>query len=117
MTVRRVILKQGESKILTLTVTDEAGALVNLTAAVLTLGVKQSAKDPAFIFQKADGVFDKTAAASGVVKVPLSATDTNQPEGEYIGELKAEWASSPVTIEKTVNFYIQIRQAVIPAAP
>lgn len=117
MTTRRVILKQGESKILTLTVTDELGALVNLSAATLTLGVKESAKDLLYAIQKADGVFDKVSAASGVVKVPLSATDTNLPEGDYIGELKAEWASSPVTIEKTINFYIQVRQAVIPVAP
>jgi hypothetical protein len=111
----KVIMKQGEAKVVTLTVTDEAGALVNLSAATLTLGVKAHASDLLFVIQKANTDFDKTAAASGVVKVPLTATDTNLAPGDYVGELKAEWASSPVVIEKTINFYLQIRQAVIPA--
>ena len=113
----KVIVKQGEAKVLTLTVTDEAGALVNLSSATLTLGVKDNASDLLFVIQKLDAAFDKASAASGVVKVPLTAADTNQAEGDYVGELKAEWASNPVVIEKTVNFYLQIRQAVIPVTP
>jgi len=119
MTTRQVVLKQGESKVVTLTIRDEAGALVDVSAATLTLGVKRSALDVLYAFQKADTDFNKANADDGVVTVPFLEVDTNQPEGGYIGELKAAWGGNPPTIEKSMNFYIQIRQAVIPyvAAP
>jgi hypothetical protein len=44
------------------------------------------------------------------VSFVLSATDTNQTEAKYTGELKCAWAG-PV-IKKSQDFFLQIIQAV-----
>ena len=111
----RVILKQGEAKTLTLTVTDQSGAAINLSAATLTLGVKKAKSDTTYALTKADAAFGKAQAALGIVTVALAATDTNLAEGIYIGELKCSWSAGAV-IEKSADFYLQIKGAVIPPA-
>lgn len=107
----KIILKQGEAKTLTLTVIDQNGAAVDLSGATLLLGVKKDKADAAYTFSKLDAAFTKTLAAQGVVTVDLTATDTNQPEATYIGELRCAWGGGAVT-EKSADFYIQIRRAV-----
>jgi hypothetical protein len=106
----KIVIKQGEAKVLTFTVTDGNGAAVNLSAAALLLGIKKAKSDAVYAFSKVDGDFDKSNAASGIVLVNLTATDTNQPEGTYVGELRCSWAG-PV-IEKSADFYLGIKKAV-----
>lgn len=107
----KIILKQGEAKTLTLTVTDQSGVAVDLSGATLLLGVKKDKGEVAYIVSKLDAAFTKTLAELGVVTVNLSATDTNQPEGTYTGELRCAWGDGAVT-EKSADFYLQIRRAV-----
>ena len=111
----KVTIKQGEAKTLTLTVTDQSGAAINLSAATLTLGVKKAKSDTAYAITKADAAFGKTQAALGIVTVPLTAIETTLAEGTYVGELKCSWSAGAV-IEKSADFYLQIKGAVIPPA-
>jgi hypothetical protein len=106
----KLTLKQGEAKTITFTVKDAAGVVVNLSAATLTLGIKKLKTDAAYAISKADTDFSKTLASSGIVSVNLTGTDTNQPEGTYVGELKCAW-TGPV-VKKSDDFFLQVKQAV-----
>jgi len=105
-------LKQGEAKTLTITVKDSDGVAVDLSAATLLLGVKKSKADPEYAFSKEDDDFDKEQAASGIVSVNLTAEETDQEAGKYIGELQCSWTGPPAVIDKSADFYLQIREAV-----
>ena len=106
----KIILKQGEAKTLAITVKNNYGAAVDLSAATLFLGVKKDKSEADYTFSKADQEFDKSQAANGIVSVSLSAEDTDQPEATYIGELKCAW-TGPV-IKKSEDFFLQIKRAV-----
>jgi hypothetical protein len=106
----RIVIKQGEAKTVTFTVTDTDGEPVDLAAATLFLGIKKDKSDTAYTFSHEDADFDKTQAADGLVAVALTAEDTNQEEGPYVGELKCSWAG-PV-IKKSEDFFLQIKRAV-----
>ena len=108
--MEKMVIKQGEAKTITFTVKDALGTGVNLTGAALLLGVKKDKADTEYTFAKTDPAFDKSQAASGIVKVDLTAADTNQPEATYIGELRFSWAG-PV-IKKSDDFFLQIKRAV-----
>ena len=105
-----ITLKQGEAKTIRFTVTD-AGGVVNLVGTTLTFGVKKNKSDAVYVIEKADAVFGKVLAATGIVTVPLLATDTNQPQGEYVGELKIFFVAT--NIDKSSDITIIIEQAVI----
>jgi hypothetical protein len=107
-----IVLKQGEAKTLTITVKDNEGAAVDLSTATLFLGVKKSRSDAAYTFSKDDVDFDKSQAANGLVSVNLTATDTDQEAAKYLGELKCSWTGPPAVIDKSADFYIQIKEAV-----
>ena len=106
----KLIFKQGEAKTITFSVKDAAGVAVDLSAATLLLGVKKDKSEEDYVFSHEDADFDKTQAASGIVAVDLSAEDTDQPEGTYVGELKCEWAGP--AIKKSEDFFFQIKRAV-----
>ena len=110
----KLAMKQGEAKTITFTVKDAAGVVVDLSAAILTLGFKKDKADTAYALAKATAAFGKTLASTGVVTVNLTETDTNLAEGTYVGELKCAW-TGPV-INKSCDFYLQIKSAVIPVA-
>ena len=107
-----IILKQGEAKTLAIAVKDSDGAVVDLSAATLLLGVKKSRSDAEYAFSKEDDDFTKTQAAQGIVSVNLTAEETDQEAGKYIGELKCSWTGPPAVIDKSADFYLQIREAV-----
>jgi hypothetical protein len=106
----KITLKSGEAKTITFTVNDAQGAGLDLSGADLLLGVKKDKSDTDYTFSKADQEFDKSQAASGIVSVNLTATDTNQPESIYIGELRCAWVG-PV-IKKSDDFFLQVKKAV-----
>lgn len=108
-------LKQGEAKTLLITVLDADGVAVNLSAATLTMGFKVTKADVAYVIEKDDADFDKTLAASGIVSVDFTETDTDQAVATYIGELKASWTGGAV-INKSADIKLKIKEAVIPAA-
>lgn len=106
-------IKQGEQKNLILTVKDAQGQLVDLSTATLFLGFKAKKTDTSYAIEKSDLAFVKTNAASGEVAVKLTSTDT-ATAGKLIGELKVTFdpGESTETIEKSVDFYLYIEQAV-----
>jgi hypothetical protein len=112
----KLTIKQGEAKTITFTVKGAAGVAVNLSAATLTLGIKKAKSDTAYSITKADADFNKALAATGIVSVNFTEANTNLPEGTYVGELKCSWTAGAV-INKSTDFYIQIKGAVIPVAP
>ena len=108
--MEKMVVKQGEAKTITFTVKDALGTGVDLSGAALLLGVKKDKAEADYTFAKADQEFDKSQAANGIVSVNLSATDTNQPEATYIGELQCAWAGQ--VIKKSEDFFLQIKRAV-----
>ena len=108
--MEKIVIKQGEAKTVTFTVKDALGTGVDLSGAALLLGVKKDKSEAEYTFSKTDPEFDKSQAANGIVSVNLSATDTDQPEATYIGELKCSW-TGPV-IKKSEDFFLQIKRAV-----
>jgi hypothetical protein len=115
MAMEKAFFKQGEAKTLVMTVKDAAGVAVDLSEAALTLGVKLKKTDSIFAIEKDEADFDKAQAASGIVAVDLTEADTDLAEGNYIGELKCSWTDGAV-INKSADFFIQIKGAVIPPA-
>jgi hypothetical protein len=107
-----ITLKQGEAKLLTLTVTDASGAAVNLSGCTLFLGVKKP-KGEDYTFSKDQGDFNLSQADQGIVSVFLGDTDTNQTPGPYVGELKVTFpGAAPNTVEKTGDLALTIERAV-----
>jgi len=112
MANEEVSFKRKEAKTLRFTIKDAAGDPVNVSAATLTFGVKRLKSDPAYIIEKADGTFDKTLAASGIVTLPLSADNLDQEKNLYVGELKIHFSSS--NIDKSGDIDFTIIKPVIP---
>ena len=106
-------VKQGEAKTLTLTVTDEYGAAVDVSEATLHLGVKLNKNQADYAIEKQNSDFDKSAGAQGIVTVFLDATDTNITPGAYVGELEVTWDASPDIIEMTADFELKVVKSVI----
>ena len=106
------VIKQGEAKTLTLTVTDQNGEAVDLTGATLALTVKAKKTDTEETFAKEDADFNKSQQVEGIVSVFLTATDTNQTPGPYMGELKAVWPGVNEIIEKSQDCYLTIEGAI-----
>lgn len=107
-----ITLKQGEAKLLTLTVTDGRGTAVDLSGCTLFLAVKQR-KGEDSTFAKIHSDFDLSQAAQGIISVFLDDADTNQPPGPYVGELKVTFPGAfPATIEKSRDLALSIERAV-----
>lgn len=107
-----VSFKRKEAKTIRFTIKDVAGAAVDVSAATLTFGVKRRKDDPGYIVEKADGTFDKTDAVDGIVTVPLSATDLDHEQDDYIGELRIQFSGS--NIDKSADIDFVITDPVIP---
>jgi ribosomal protein S11 len=110
--MEKIVLKQGEAKTIAITVTDANAVAVDLSSATLLLGAKKDKSDTAYAFSKLDESFNKAQAAQGIVSVDLTAMDTNQPEATYTGELRCAWAGPPIVVDKSADFFIQIKRAV-----
>jgi hypothetical protein len=108
-----ITLKQGEAKKLTLTVTDESNAAVDLSGTTLFLGVKKKKGDPDYAFSKNHSAFDLNQAAQGIVSVFLEDMDTDLTPGPYVGELKVTFpGAAPATMEKSGDLALTIERAV-----
>ena len=101
-------LKQGEQKVVAFTVTEDSVA-VDLTGAVLTWTVEECPGTD--IITKADGDFDKTDEATGVVRITLLEADTLTIEPDtYAAELKIVLAGG--NIEKSATQTVKIARAI-----
>jgi len=74
----------------------------DLSTKTCSFTVKKTEKSPTALIEKEDGDFNKAEATDGIVKVNLTATDTNLlSDSVYVGELKIILtASTDVFIEK-----------------
>lgn len=99
-------LKQNEAKTITFTVTDADGNAVDVSSATFTLKFKSNRQATGYVIEKADGDFDKTQGASGIVTVDLSTTDTNQTAGDYVGELTITISASNIDKSKDITMTI-----------
>jgi hypothetical protein len=107
-------IKRKEAKTLRFTCTS-SGVAVNLSAATMSFMVKsdKTALDAAAIISKVDADFGKTSAASGIVTLPLSASNTDFAPGTYYGELKSYFSAT--NIDKSADIKFVIEQPVIAA--
>jgi hypothetical protein len=103
-----ITLKRKEAKTIRFTVTSD-GVAADVSTATLSFQIK-SDKDGDALVSKADGDFDKTDAATGVVTVPLSATNLDLTPGKYYGELRTTFSAS--NIDKSGDITIKIEKAV-----
>jgi hypothetical protein len=103
-----ITLKAGEAKTIRFTITDAAGDAVDVSEATLTFMVKQNKKNDSALIAKNDGDFDKTQAASGIVDVDISATESDLPALDaYVGELKVQFSSSNIDKSADIDFVIE----------
>jgi hypothetical protein len=111
MTIR---IKRKEAKTLRFTCTT-GGVAVNLSAATMSFMAKadKSALDAAAIISKVHADFGVTSAASGIVTLALSATNTDFNPGTYYAELKSYFSAD--NIDKSADIKLIIEQPVIAA--
>lgn len=104
-----VELKQKEAKTLRFTCTNSLGVAANVSGATLSFLLKASKLDSDLNAKitKNDAAFDKTNAASGIVLLPLSATDLNLSAGTYYGEMKTYFSSANIDKSNDITVIIQ----------
>lgn len=96
MTTSTLLLKSGEARTITFTVTD-AGVAVDLTTATLSFVVKADRDDNVAVISKVHADFDRNDVATGIVKATVTAADTAAlEEGTYLGELKMAFNATNV---------------------
>jgi hypothetical protein len=106
-----LVLKQGEAKTITFTVTDaDTGSAIDLTGCTLAFAMRLQ-NIVAVVVSKVDGDFGRAGEATGVVTIFLTGTDTTQTPGNYVGELKILFTGSPVAVDKSVDLDIIIQRA------
>jgi hypothetical protein len=102
-------LKQGEAKTLKFTVKNRStGQIVPVNGATCTFGLRLQ-EGVANVVDIADGDFDKSEGLSGILRITLSSTDTNQTPGTYIGELKIVIDAD--NVDKSSDIMIKIKRA------
>jgi len=108
-----ILLKQGEYKTITFTITDADGDVVDLSGALVTFDfeMKSLVSDTVALITKTTADFGTANAATGIITMSLNTDDTNQTPGGYIGELKIGAAAT--NIDKSHNIDIFIQEAVI----
>ena len=104
---QEINVKTGEAKRIKFTVS-VGGVAVDVSTATNTFKIADGAG--VVVVTVADGSFDKTDAAFGIVYAPLSDTDTTQIQGVYNGELKTEFTAT--NIDKSDFFTVNIATAI-----
>jgi len=100
-----VRIDRGDDQPIRVTVTDAAGAIVNVSAGTFKFTVKASLEDAVFVLQKsspAGSGIDLALAASGVVDVLLVPSDTLSLAGVYVWDLEMVLASKTRTLAKGI---------------
>ena len=105
--------KQDEEKTIKFTLTDSSGDIVDLTGSSLAFDVARDKPHNKVVMQKTHTAFDITSVAAGEVLVTLTATNTDQPAGKYIGEIRVVLASGAV--HKSTDITIEIENAITSA--
>lgn len=106
-----IAIKQGEGKWIRFNVTLD-GVAVNLSAATLRFVLKSKYSDTTYLIEKEDADFDKASAASGIVRINLTATETAALAARnYLGELEAVFVAES-DLDKSATITVTIQPAV-----
>ena len=106
-----ISIKKGEAKDIKFTYTSNDTA-IDVSANTFRFEVKKDISDTSPVFVKADGDFDKTDAADGIVYCNINTTDSNNPVGEYIAEIRMI-ATVGTDVDKSDNIDFIIEEAVM----
>jgi len=99
--------KRKEAKILTFTI---GGGIDVSDPTTVAFAVKDSLEGGTTVISKSNSDFDKTNAATGIVKLPLSTVDLDRV-GNFISQLKTTFSAS--NIDKSDYITIKIEEAII----
>jgi hypothetical protein len=105
-------LYQGESKPVTIRVTENGRPVPIPPEAVLLLGVKRHKDDAAYAFSIEDADFNRSQADRGILSFFVLPEHTETP-GVYLAQLKITFPEAPEENEKTDPFEIEIDQAIV----
>jgi len=100
-----LIMKQGEAKTITFTVTDSDAAAVDCSSTTCSFQVVLT-KGATPVITKADGDFDKTDAATGILTIDISDTESDITSQFYIGELGITFTASNIDKSEDIKFII-----------
>lgn len=96
-------LIKGEARTIRFTFKDNAGAVVNMTGSTFELSIRETVNS-APVVTIADGSFDKSSIATGIIKVTVSAVQ-NTRIGNWLFLLWTTFASADVVGQYyTVNY-------------
>lgn len=104
-------VKQKEAKTIKFTCTLDGSATDVSSATDFHFGVKRKKTDTTYLIEKSNEDFNTDDAASGIVKVSLSASDLNLDAGNYIGELRITFSAT--NIDKSADLDFNVKPAVI----
>lgn len=78
---------------------------IDVSTATLTLTLERDIDDDSADITIADGSFDKSSGATGIIAWPFTSTDLATP-GTYYGELKAV-IDADNTVKKMISLWIK----------
>lgn len=79
--------------------------VIDVSSATITLSLQRDMDDSDVDITIADGDFDKSSGATGIITWPFDSDDLDTP-GTYYGELKAV-IDADNTVKKTVTLYVK----------
>ena len=101
-----ITMKQEEAKTVTFTVTDDTGTAVDCSSTTCSFKVVDTHSGTE-VFSKADSDFDKTDAATGVITINVTATNSNVTARYYISELKIIFSATNIDKSIDIEFIIE----------
>lgn len=107
-----IIMRRGESKIITFTITDEeTGDPIDVSTTTVTFKVKKSTLSTNAVITKEDTDFDKSNANEGLLHIEIMEVDTQGvEEADYTGELKIVFDDG--SIDKSQEIMLIIEQPI-----
>jgi hypothetical protein len=97
--VSLIEIPRGDGRVETFTVTDAAGAVVNITGMTIRLMVKRTHSGSVLITKSVGSGVTITDGAGGVLTVTFAATETDDLAGKYVWDLEVtDGASVPRTV-------------------
>ena len=103
-----ITITKGNTPSIVVTVTDDAGTVIDLTAYTMTIAVKKHKED-----SDSDAIIGPTTAtisapATGVGSFSLSAAATTVPAGQYWYDIKINNSTTDVqTVIRKANFIVE----------
>ncbi len=107
MAAADITIKKGEGKTLTFTIS-RAGAILDVSSSTARFVIKNEYDDTTYLLDKADSDFDKTDGALGILKVNLTATNTDTVgAGTFKAELRVI-VTADTDVDKSETWKLKI---------